>query len=101
MQHQHVERSTIVVVDSPSSVGPDDLDGHAGAASASAANGVGRINLNDPIGRAGRGSMTKLASPDEIGIVFSFRWRTSFNCRRGDGRVYQVTARLECRRMLL
>ena len=57
-----------MVVDSPASVGLDDLDRHAGPASGSAANGVGRTNLHDPIGR-GRGSMTELASPDGIGIV--------------------------------
>src|ERR1700685_194443 len=101
MQHQHVERRTIVVVDSPTSVDLNDLDPHGRAVRGSAANGVGRKDLHDPIPRANRGSMIELAGPIAIAMVFSIRWRASFECR-GDHRLAHCeTARLEGRRMFL
>src|SRR5271156_570263 len=99
MYHQHVAGRAIAVVDSPSSVGPDDLDRHASAAPGSAANGVGRRNLHDRISRAGRGSTIAVTSLIEIGMVFGLRWLASFKCERGERLVHQVTARINGRRM--
>src|SRR5271156_1063574 len=101
MYHQHVAGRAIAVVDSPSSVGLDNLDRHTWAAPGSAANGVGRRNLHDRVSRAGRCSTIAVMSLIEIGRVFVLRWLASFKCKWNERLVHYVTARIDGRRMFL